>query len=102
MAARFAHERNAVAFGLISIAMRDGPDHPIVWMVDDTHLSLARPEGDPPMSDELQNLVELCLRLFFTQIVPIAPTWRRCSGDSRSMTMWRRIEPLQEGSAADY
>jgi hypothetical protein len=73
MAAHFAQERNAVAFGLISIDMPDGPDHPILWMVDDTHLSLATEEGASPMSDELQNIVELYLRLFFIQVVPIAP-----------------------------
>jgi hypothetical protein len=42
-------------------------------MVDTTHLYLAAESGDQPISDELQDAVELYLRLFFIQMVPIAP-----------------------------
>jgi hypothetical protein len=73
-AARLAHEHNALAFGLVSILKwPDAPEQPLVWMVDTTHLYLAAESGDQPISDELQDAVELYLRLFFIQMVPIAP-----------------------------
>jgi hypothetical protein len=72
--ARFAHEHNAIAFGFVSVLDAPGaPERPSVWMVDTTHLSLASEAGDRPISEDLQDIVELYLRLFFIQIVPIAP-----------------------------
>jgi hypothetical protein len=74
LSARFARENKALAYGLVSILeMPNAPTHPIVWMVDDYELSLATEEDDPSISEEVEELVQLYLRLFFIQTAPIAP-----------------------------
>jgi hypothetical protein len=74
IAAQFARERKAVAYGLISVL--EMPDHrkrPIVWIVDDNELSLAMEMDEQPISAELVEVLQLYLGLFFIQTAPIAP-----------------------------
>jgi hypothetical protein len=53
--------------------MPDAPERPIVWIVDDHELSLAIEQDEEPISDEVEQMVELYLGLFFIQIAPTAP-----------------------------
>jgi hypothetical protein len=74
IAAQFARERKAVAYGLISVLeMPDDRKRPIVWIVDHNELSLALEVGEQPISAELVEVLQLYLGLFFIQAAPIAP-----------------------------
>src|SRR4051794_18004263 len=71
VAARLAHEQNAAAYGMVSVLdMPGAPEHPIVWMVDATQFMLATERGDAPISQELETVIELYVRLFFIQLAP--------------------------------
>jgi hypothetical protein len=73
-AAQFAREHEGLAYGLISILdMPDAPRSPIVWVVTESHLILAKAEGDPDVSEELEQLIGCHLGLFFVQTAPFAP-----------------------------
>jgi hypothetical protein len=74
IAAQFARERKAVAYGLISVLeMPDDRKSPIVWIVGDNKLSLAMGVDEQPISNELVEVLRLYLGLFFIQTAPIAP-----------------------------
>jgi hypothetical protein len=74
IAAQFARERKAVAYGLISVLeMPDDRKRPIVWIVDDNELSLAMEMEEQPISAELVEVLQLYLGRFFLETAPIAP-----------------------------
>ena len=74
LAGRFAHEHDAIAYGLISVLNTpDAPARPIVWMVDTEHLSLAIEEDAKPVTRKLMEVLELYLDLFLAQVTPLAP-----------------------------
>src|SRR5437868_2736675 len=58
IAAEFAREKGALAHGLVSfMGLRDGPEFPIVWMVNASELTLAKATDDREVSNSLVELI---------------------------------------------
>ena len=66
--ARFARKNDAHWFGFIQMVdMPDAPRSPMMWLADDTNLTLAVEDGDRELSDDLHQIIQMYLLLFLTQ-----------------------------------
>jgi len=74
MAADFARQNGALAYGLVNVVDLDGaPDFPLIWTQGETEFGITVADGDPDPTDELKAIIARFIGVFFADIATIAP-----------------------------